>query len=326
MTREEAINKVLSIAKAEVGYKEKRTNSQLDDKTANAGANNYNKFARDLDNLGYYNGRKNIGSQGEWCDIFVDWCFWKAFGNDDPANLSLCQKILYQPPKSTGAGTYYSAQFFKKNNAWYTKPEPGDQIFFDYGKGIAHTGLVERVTDYYVFTIEGNSDNQVQAKKYARSNKIIAGYGRPDWKLVADVADTPAPVQPIQHPTLKLGSSGDAVRDLQAKLVARGYPLPKYGIDGDFGTETETAVKAFQRAHHLEVDGIVGPLTWAEIDKTQTATGTNGTKYKMYTVKPGDTLTKIAMSHNVSTQALVLLNDIKNPNLIRVGQTLKIPV
>lgn len=57
MTREEAVNKVLSIAKAEVGYKEKRTNSQLDDKTANAGANNWNKFARDVDAIkGWMNG------------------------------------------------------------------------------------------------------------------------------------------------------------------------------------------------------------------------------------------------------------------------------
>lgn len=315
MTREEAINKVLDIARSYIGYKEKKTNSQLDDPLANAGVYNWNRFARDVDACtGWMAGKKNGFA---WCCLYVCGCFLYAFG------YPMARKILYQPEKSYAAKCSHAYDYYKNNGAAYKDPEPGDQVFFDYGKGIAHTGLVEKVTDYYVFTIEGNSDNQVQAKKYARKNKTIYGYGRPDWKLVADVADTPAPVQ---HPTLKLGSSGDAVRDLQAKLVARGYPLPKYGVDGNFGSETETAVKAFQRAHHLEVDGIVGPLTWAEINKTQTATGTNGTKYKLYTVKAGDTLTKIAMFHNVSTQALVLLNDIKNPNLIRVGQTLKIPV
>ena len=50
---------VIAIALAEVGYKEKASNSQLDDKTANAGSNNYTKYARDLKNAGYYNGNKN---------------------------------------------------------------------------------------------------------------------------------------------------------------------------------------------------------------------------------------------------------------------------
>ena len=44
MTREEAINKVLRIAKNEVGYLEKRSNYNLDDKTSNAGTKNYTKY------------------------------------------------------------------------------------------------------------------------------------------------------------------------------------------------------------------------------------------------------------------------------------------
>lgn len=43
-----SIEKVLSIARQEIGYLEKRSNSQLDSKTANAGSNNYTKYARDL--------------------------------------------------------------------------------------------------------------------------------------------------------------------------------------------------------------------------------------------------------------------------------------
>lgn len=65
--------------------------------------------------------------------------------------------------------------------------------------------------------------------------------------------------------TLRKGSKGADVVTLQKKLMALGYPLPKYGADGDFGNETYIAVKAFQRAKKLTIDGIVGKKTWAAL-------------------------------------------------------------
>jgi hypothetical protein len=58
---------------------------------------------------------------------------------------------------------------------------------------------------------------------------------------------------------LKRGSRGPAVVTLQKKLTALGYNTK--GYDGIFGANTETAVRNFQRAHHLQADGVVGPLT-----------------------------------------------------------------
>lgn len=72
--------------------------------------------------------------------------------------------------------------------------------------------------------------------------------------------------KPVGHPTLKKGSKGEAVVLLQKKLLAKGYKLPKYGADGDFGNETLKAVKEFQKNNGLGVDGIVGPKTWAKLD------------------------------------------------------------
>ena len=73
-----AVERLLATARAEIGYLEKETNAQLDDKTANAGDNNWNKYARDLDALGIvYNFNKNGYA---WCDIFTDWCFIHTFG------------------------------------------------------------------------------------------------------------------------------------------------------------------------------------------------------------------------------------------------------
>lgn len=66
------------------------------------------------------------------------------------------------------------------------------------------------------------------------------------------------------HLTRK-GDSGSTVKKCQKQLIAKGFKLPKYGADGDFGTETENAVKSFQRKNNLSVDGIIGPKTWAKL-------------------------------------------------------------
>jgi peptidoglycan hydrolase-like protein with peptidoglycan-binding domain len=69
----------------------------------------------------------------------------------------------------------------------------------------------------------------------------------------------------MAEPTLKKGSKGQAVKDLQEALKALGLaPGP---VDGVFGKKTEDAVKAFQTSKGLEVDGVVGPVTWLNIDE-----------------------------------------------------------
>ncbi len=67
----------------------------------------------------------------------------------------------------------------------------------------------------------------------------------------------------IQSPTLKIGSSGAAVRILQEMLINYGYLNDV--ADGIFGPKTEEAVRAFQQANGLKVDGIAGPATWAAL-------------------------------------------------------------
>jgi len=70
-----------------------------------------------------------------------------------------------------------------------------------------------------------------------------------------------------KRPTLRKGSEGETVRELQERLIALGYDCGTKGADGKFGAKTEEAVKEFQRKHGLKVDGIVGENTWAELDK-----------------------------------------------------------
>jgi len=264
--------RVIDIALAEVGYLEKETNAQLDDKTANAGDENYTKYARDLDALGFYNGRKQHVA---WCDVFVDHSFVEAYG------MEVALAITFQPygKSNCGAGCKYSRQYYQQNGHLFNEPEPGDQVFF-YSKDkstISHTGLVYAVDNSYIYTIEGNTSSasgvvanggSVAKKKYKRSYDRLAGFGRPDYGMkassVVDIPSTnPTTAYELGDRTLKKGDKGDDVEDMQENLIKLGYDLGDDGADGKFGSKTDEAVRNFQRSSALEVDGKFGPKSLA---------------------------------------------------------------
>ena len=69
----------------------------------------------------------------------------------------------------------------------------------------------------------------------------------------------------MAEPVLKKGSNDLAVRDLQEALKVLGFdPGP---VDGVFGARTESAVKKFQQAREIPADGVVGRVTWINIDE-----------------------------------------------------------
>lgn len=263
-------SKVIKVAEAEVGYLEKKTNANLDSKTANAGTNNYTKYARDLHEAGYYNANKNGYA---WCDVFHDYCHYIAAGKD----AVLAQKVTYQTG-DLGAGCKYSARYYRNANCFYTTPKVGDQIFFGTSGSETHTGIVYKVDDTTVYTIEGNTSNAsgvvangggVAKKSYSLTYSKIVGYGRPMY----DAEPEPKPTTKeettvnIEMTVLKKGSKGEQVKTLQRLLMALGYDLGKYGADGDFGAATENAVDAFQKKYKLGTDGIVGKKTWDKLLK-----------------------------------------------------------
>ena len=268
LTQDEAINKVLTIARNEIGYHEKISSSGLDDPAANAGSGNYTKYARDLDAIpGFYNGVKN---GYPWCDVFYDWLLVKAFG------AQTAKQLLCQPDNSAGAGCYYSALYYRMAGRFRDRdPEPGDQIFFTFQAGeVSHTGIVEAVSEDTVVTIEGNTSDCVARKSYPIGSGSIYGYGRPDWSLVS-IVDTSTPAaDPISGPVyqitlreLRQGDTGKDVERLQQLLITRGYYCggriykEREVADGDFGKNTEVAVKDVQLAAGLQQDGVVGEKT-----------------------------------------------------------------
>jgi len=185
MTEQQAVSMLLSKAKGEVGYIEKKSRANLDDKKLNAGRGNYTKYARDL-----Y--PKLQGSA--WCDMYVDWVFVKVFG------LEVAMKML----GGFSAYTPTSAQYFKnigrqvvrQNGKWAITPQPGWVIFFKNSSRICHTGLVTYVDGVYVYTNEGNTSSgkdvipnggSVCEKQYTLTNQRIACFGNPDFKLAKDI-------------------------------------------------------------------------------------------------------------------------------------------
>lgn len=292
---------VIRIARDEIGYHEKNTPEYLDQKTApNDGGGNYTKYARDLDKISYFNGRK----QGfDWCAVFYDALHVYTLGDGLSARVA-----LYQPDAkyNCGAGCTQQAQYYRDANAFYTDPKPGDQIFYGKSGDEAHTGLVIEVSDKSVVTIEGNVNNAVRLITHSIKDGSIVGYGRPRYlsgdpyvvrvvksgdtlNQIAQEYDTTAEEiareNDIADPDViivgtvlifkrgtkewhtteifaEFGDRNKAVKVIQALLLKRGLSLT---YDGYFGAETRSAVMTWQRSKGITVDGIVGDETIATL-------------------------------------------------------------
>ena len=178
-----------------------------------------------------------------------------------------------------------------------------------------------------VFTGE-TADNHPHVGLYIGDGKVIEAHGTQAGVCVANITEnrwkwfgllknvsypsSDAPVSPPKEendkmpsdnlPTLKRGVTGEYVTLLQTKLLQKGYDLGKYGVDGDFGAVTQTAVKQFQKDHGLAADGIVGKATWSALNES----GTN-----LYTV---------TIPHLPKFRAEALLKDYSGSSMKEEGE------
>lgn len=175
--------KVIKLAEAEIGYLEKKTNAQLDSKTANAGRGNYTKYAAYMDSIGFYNGPKN---GYDWCAVFIGWLFVMAFG------AVKAQELLCLPTKSSGAScTYLAGRYKAQKRLFAADPQTGDLILYtrDGGRTFYHIGIVTKVDAHHIWAIEGNTSGGsaviangggVAEKKYLRRD-VSAWFARPAY-------------------------------------------------------------------------------------------------------------------------------------------------
>lgn len=247
-----AINAVINIALAEVGYLEKATNANLDDKTANAGSNNYTKYWRDI--YPAYQGQP-------WCACFVTWVFVIAFGKAMAQKLLKHYPYVYCPTM---------ADLFTLN----ANPKVGDIVIFKHSGVFTHTGIVIKVSGDQFWTVEGNTSGgstiianggAVCKKTYFNSNLPGTKFITPDYSKVQEIKNEGNDTSSISASSiLKMGSNGSAVKTLQKNLNT--LIKAKLTVDGEFGTATYNAVIKFQTKYKLTADGIVGENTQKKIN------------------------------------------------------------
>ncbi|RAY13468.1 hypothetical protein DPM19_20645 [Actinomadura craniellae] len=206
------------------------------------------------------NGSAFAAGSTPWCDMAIT--YW-AFHSGN--HRAVC-------PQGDRAYTVWHAQDFQRLGRWHSGTDasvraakPGDIVFIDWNGSnsvgaIDHVGVVEKnLGGGRVQTIEGNTDNRCLRR--VRAADVIVGYGRPAYSgASSDVVSAPS-----GSPLLRRGAGGDRVFQLQRALLKAGEKLPTFGADGDFGAETEAAVKSFQRKAGITADGIYGPQTAAKL-------------------------------------------------------------
>ena len=102
--------------------------------------------------------------------------------------------------------------------------------------------------------------------RYYNAQYVAAGETQPAPTPTPTPTPEPQPSGKIEGlPVVQSGSRGDAAKILQGALIAKGYPCGSSGIDGVFGVNSVAALKNYQKAKGLTVDGIAGPATWGKI-------------------------------------------------------------
>lgn len=161
-------------------------------------------------------------------------------------------------------------------------PIPGDYIFFDWDnkkeeRPLDHVGICVGFYDGTIVYVNGNGDSS----DYVTREEInVNAKGKDGHNLVAYwmryVGDEEEPENTAEDKEVDLevrqlrkGMTGGDVKTLQRLLFADGYSVGKSGDDGDFGNDTEKAVKNYQRDHNLEVDGIAGVNTLTALWKCE---------------------------------------------------------
>ena len=160
------------------------------------------------------------------------------------------------------------------------KPKIGDVVVYAWSDngvgecttGADHVGIVTKVSGTSFWVTEGNYRDSVKTRSMQVNGRYIRGFGLPDYAKKATGVASAMPTTTVTEKTvtvklrqLKKGSVGNDVKALQTLLIVGGYSCGSAGADGDFGSGTDAAVRKYQKANGLTVDGVVGAVTWGKL-------------------------------------------------------------
>ena len=183
-------------------------------------------------------GKKWIGHHVADCSGLFSWAFKQLGGYCYHGSNTMYKSYCTSKGKITSA----------------TALKPGYALFTGTETEHGHVGLY--IGDGWVIEAASTREGVIKTKSSAKKWTYWGALKGVDY---SDSSEDPAP---SGSPTLRKGDKGEAVAEMQGLLAGLGYDLGKYGIDGDFGSATEKAVRAFQKASGLTVDGVVGKDTW----------------------------------------------------------------
>ena len=198
-------------------------------------------------------GSKWIGHRVADCSGLFSWAFRQLGGSiyhgSDTMYRKFCvNKGELNKGKRTDRGTL----------------KPGTAVFVWNGSSYSHVGLYagNGIVIEAMSTLKGVTTTKVTAGKWTHWGEVTGvDYAGDNAELRMQNAELNAE----NRPTIRRGSKGETVAEMQGVLERLGYDLGSCGVDGDFGRMTEKAVKAFQKDHGLKTDGICGPKTWKEL-------------------------------------------------------------
>lgn len=122
---------------------------------------------------------------------------------------------------------------------------------------MVHTGVY--MGDGTVIEARGHKDGVMRSE--------LGDYPWTHWAILRGMSCPPGATLLQALPLLRKGARGEDVVKLQEALIAAGYSCGALGADGVFGVSTRMAVMELQRDQAIGVDGVVGELTWAALDK-----------------------------------------------------------
>lgn len=130
-------------------------------------------------------------------------------------------------------------------------------------KGLSVPTIIDHSGSHSLGLGSNHADIQHWSRKYGKTMDNVRN------DVAAILAGDGASVTPVEPDTnLKKGDKGEAVKTMQTMLITCGYDCGGTGADGDFGKNTDAALRAFQKDNGLTVDGIYGPVSKATLEKT----------------------------------------------------------
>jgi len=194
--------------------------------------------------------------------------YWRAvYGSDPGPKLAWCGVFCLAGLHHVGLtdAKWILGQGFLYQLRRTTTPQPGDIGYLD--QPFQHHYVVAEVGEHTLTSIDGNQGTPgVQERHRAVNGKSVFFSIQPlvdAVELQSRDTEPPAPPSELLRPTLRLGSTGPAVVELQNRL--NRYMNAGLVADGAFGPKTARVVQTYQRDKNLDADGVVGPATWKSL-------------------------------------------------------------